>query len=378
MKQPKYTIEDPIDNNRWQYMITWEIVGNDITKEEVIQIQSHLQELCAKEHILIEKFKANEQFIEMKLTASHQLNITKWNQTMQKKTETYLKGKVLSGSNHGKLWKEESRIISQSNRPAREDLRLMKMIESIREVDYYDLDEGMVDEDVEKLRAYLKERRLGILEQGNQMFLVDQKAMAHLINLNCFECTKRHQYGCCCGSPCAMSEKNMDLLDRHLLQMEEALRDLDEKQYQTLVEKGGFVAANGEIKAFDGHCAFLIHHEGIYKCMAHKYALDSSIPIYDICPLSCLMYPLEILECRLDKRKSITLLTAAVEEEFAENLSRWGSYKSLEVELRCIEEKAHDLGFKKADYQPVYKVNEGLLSHEFGTFLVSAIKELCN
>ena len=366
MKQQKHRVESHNINAAWQYFITWEISKMHLSEEVIEQIERQLCTLCEKEDITVEEVKSDTNEMNIKLIAKQQLNINKWHMAMQKKIVPFLQG---ASVNH-------SRIISQSTGAAKNDVRLCKLIDAIREVDYYDLEEGLVDQDVDKLKHYLKEQPLGLIDQDGQIFLIDYKALHQKINLNCFECTKRHQYGCCCGSPCAMSEKNMALLDRHLLKMEESLRALDKRQYDTLVEKGGFVAANGEIKAFDGHCAFLIQHEGVYKCMAHKYALDEAIPIYEICPLSCLMYPLEIMELMIDKRKKAILITAAVEEAFAENLSRWGSYKSLEVELRCIHEQAHDEGFKKEDYQPVYKVNQGLLVHEFGELLFRGIEYL--
>ena len=347
----------------WQYNITWEILAQDLVAEIIKQIQSKVQPLCDKEDIELNILIEDSKKLSISLISHVQLNINKWQGMLQKKIAELIEVKPYQ-------------VMSQSTVYAKKDQRLSKLIESIREVDYYDLDEGLIEEDVNKLKTYLERQNLGVIEQDKKVYLVDIKALYQKINLNCFECTKRHQYGCCCGSPCAMSEKNMTLLDRHLVAMEETLKALDEKQYETLIEKGGFIAANGEIKAFDGHCAFLIAHEGVYKCMAHKYALDQQIPIYDLCPLSCLMYPLEIMEMITDKRKKIILVTAAIEEEFAERLSRWGSYKSLEVELRCIHKEEYDEAFRREDYKPVYEVNQGLLTHEFGRGIYKAIEQL--
>ena len=352
----------------WHYTITWTIQENSIQDEGIESLQKIVETLVEQEGSILKDVKHTPQTFSFQVSSTEQLNITKWQTALQKKVMLALKGRI-DGI-------ELEHIISHSQVPAAQDQRLGKLIESIREVDYYDLEEGLTDEDCAVFKGYLKEQRLSLIEQKGQLFLIDNKALRAEINLNCFECTKRHQYGCCCGSPCAMSDKNMNLLDRHLLPMEEALKDLDEKQYQTLIDKGGFVSANGEIKAFDGHCAFLIWHEGVYKCMAHKYALDQNMPIYELCPLSCLMYPLEILECITDKRRKLYVITSAVDEPFAARFSRWGSYTSLDVELRCIRKECADEGFKEKDYQPVYEVNKGLLAHEFGEDLYKALSHL--
>ena len=353
---------------KWIYDITWKVQDGLLSYEDIENIAYELKLLEEQEEIQIHPIEITHTRLTFKVVAKEQLNITKWQTTLQKKVTAKFRY-------HVKQFELE-RIVSHGQVVAKEDIRLNKLIDAICEVDYYDLEEGMIDEDCHQLKEYLKEQTLGLIEQKGQTFLIDIEALQAEINLNCFECTKRHQYGCCCGSPCAMSEKNMTLLDRHLVAMEDALKGLDEKQYQTLTRNGGFVTAHGKIKSFDGHCAFLIEHEGIYKCMAHKYALDEQIPIYTLCPLSCLMYPLEILELVTDKRRKMYLITSAVEEHFAANFSRWGSYTSLDVELRCIRKEAADEGFRKEAYRPVYKVNEGLLTHEFGRNLYEGISLL--
>lgn len=352
----------------WSYDITWDIKEVDSSSEAMEKLKHQLTLLMEKEDMPFKIGAERKNNLTFSVRSSKQLNITKWQTALQKKVIAYLKWHTDSI--------ELSRVISHSQVIAKEDQRLSKLINQIKEIDYYDLEEGLTDEDCTLLKDYLKGRRLGSIEQKGQIFLLDYKALHEEINLNCFECTKRHQYGCCCGSPCTMSEKNMALLDRHLVAMEDALQKLDQKQYQILRRKGGFISVNGEIKAFDGHCAFLIQHEGVYKCMAHKYALDEQIPIYALCPLSCLMYPLEIMELITDKKRKIYLITSAVEENFAASFSRWGSYTSLEVELRCIRKEAADEGFKQEAYKPVYQVNQGLLIHEFGNSLYQGIAAL--
>lgn len=348
----------------WHYDIVWKC-EHLIEEERREGMSDSIAALVDKEKINLEKIKMQAHEIAFTLGSSKQINICTLIAKLQKKL-----------SKIGELEITESLMASTSQVVAKEDKRLNKLIESIREVDYYDLDEGLIDQDILALKDYLKNRKLSSIDLNGQVFLIDEKALKMPINLNCFACTKRHQYGCCCGSPCAMSEKNMALLDRHILPMEEAVRMLDEQQYEKLMSNGGFLTANGKIKAFDGHCAFLVEEEGVYKCMPHKYALEQNLSIYELCPLSCLMYPLEILELVTDKHKKIFLLTAAVEEKFAERFSRWGSYESLEVELRCIYKEKHDELFKKEDYEAVYHVNALLIAHEFNETLVQSLQKI--
>lgn len=365
-----------------QYDIAWEIGENalEIDMENLIllmaSILDQMNETEAYYHVFLEhnvQIEAGKLILSVKV--NKQLNVNKWYKFLTRQ----ILARVKNEDDHkaeGILWQKQAQILSYGNLPANEDERLRGLIQGIKEVYYYDLDEGMVTEDIQKFKAYLLKRKLGLIETEEHIVLVDEAMLQKKINLNCFECTRKYQYGCCAGTPCAMSEKNGGLLDQHLMNLEELLRDIDAQQYATLIEKGGFLTANGKIKAIDGHCSLLIQHDGVYKCIAHKYALEQKIPPYDLCPLSCLMYPLEIMELVTEKRKTLILVTAAVEEEFAEAFSRWGSYKSLETSLECVNEEFSDEIFKKEEYRPIYEVNEKLLIHEFEKSLVLGIKRM--
>ena len=223
-------------------------------------------------------------------------------------------------------------------------------------------------------------QKLTILEQGGKVFLIDEEALRKEINLNCFACTKLYRYGCCCGSPCNLGSRNRKVFDKHLFNIEEQIKAHDERTYKKIMAKGGFMASDGSINECEGHCALLIEEEGVYKCMAHSYALKRDVPVYSLCPLSCLMYPLEMIELVTNKQRKLMLITSVVDEEFANHFGRWGSYNTLEVELRCINKEGHNDIFREEDYRPVYEVNQGLLCHEFGelfyTSLVEILKEL--
>ena len=252
---------------------------------------------------------------------------------------------------------------------------MSKLLDDLWSVEYYDLDES-VTEHLKAFKEYLSHRKLATMDIGEQVYLVDTVALRKEINLNCFECTKLYQYGCCCGSPCQMSKKNQKLLDQYLNPLSEEMRSLNEKYYNEVMEKGGFMSFDGSIKECNGRCSLLVEHEGIHKCMAHKYALDHEISIYELCPLSCLMYPLEIMELITDKKRRVILLTSVVEEEWAKTYGRWGSYKGLKIDHRCVNKEAHNEVFRIEDYRPVYEVNKNLIDYEFGEGVYKGLKIL--
>jgi len=373
MKGKENNLDEYEKESIWAYYIIWQLeetreVEEALIQEETIkQIKENLMDVAEINKITIKEVEMKGNEIELIIESDIQPNINKIIKNLQKRMQHIYKLKEC---------KQPYLITTKSKKCAKEDLRIHKLIDAIVLGEYYDLDEEMTDTDLSALKVYLSKRNLGIIDYHEQIFLIDREALDKMINLNCFECTKIHKYGCCSGNPCGPSSKNMKLFDQHMLLMEEAVRAIDFEQYKRLLENGGFMTANGLIKAYDGHCALLVQHEGVYKCIAHKYALEEQIPIYELCPLSCLMYPLEIIELTTDKRKKVILLTSVIDEVFANQFGRWGSYASLEVELRCIHQEAHNAIFKAEDYRPVYEVNEGLLIHEFGEAIYRGIKKL--
>lgn len=247
--------------------------------------------------------------------------------------------------------------------------------EKIKSVFYYDLEEGLVESDINQLALYLKDRRLKEIKQGNTIYLLDEESLKCKINLNCFACTKSTHYGCCCGSPCPLSVRNMNTFNRHELLIEESVKALDIEAYEKIKSLKGVLTFNGKVKTIDDHCALLINDKGTYKCLAHKYALENNISPYELTSLSCLMYPLEILELTDTNNQLYFLITSVVDREFAEKFGRWGSYDSLETDLKCLDITKHNNSFNKKDYKEVYKVNKSLLIHEFGEALYEELEK---
>ncbi len=348
------------------YEVTWYDKKENLLNEETIQqMKSYIQTLSKTidaEFTLKDVIQGQMIF---DVRADENLNLNKALRILEKKMSKKI-GHIV-----------DIRIISFPDENMQKGGRILRLIKDICDVGYYDLQE-FFGGDLKAFKAYLQQRKLGIIEYGERIFLVDIEGIKHRINLNCFECTKKHPYGCCCGSPCDMSKRNKLCFDVHEAAIAEEVKKIDSASYNIIKQTGGFVFFDGHINECNGHCALLVCHEGSYKCISHKYALEHQISIYEICPLSCLMYPLEIMTLFTDKQKRIMYITSAVEEDFATTYGRWGSYKELDVELRCINEKLADDTFKKEDYKPIYEVNKGLLTHEFGEAVYEGIMTLCN
>lgn len=350
----------------WYYHFTWELESKSLehTIDFTEDVRLRIMDWCKSfDGTLIQCHIVSNQ-LQVECTTPSQLN-----------TNKVLKAFKKIEKNIGEL-----HLVRSISRPIEEDIqdsRVNKLLDTLWSVDYYDLDEG-VTKDLKAFKEFLAYRKLVTMDIGEQLYLVDTVALEKEINLNCFECTKLYQYGCCCGSPCQMSKKNQKLLDQHLNGLSQEMRRLNEKYYDEVMVKGGFMSFDGSIKSCDERCSLLVEHEGVHKCMAHKYALENEISIYEICPLSCLMYPLEIIELITDKKRKVILLTSVVEEDLAKTYGRWGSYKELNIDHRCINKEAHNEIFKLEDYKPVYKVNKNLINHEFGKEVYKGLEIIFN
>ena len=231
------------------------------------------------------------------------------------------------------------------------------------------------------LRAQFKNRYFSIIDQEDKIFLIDEVGLNQRINLNCRACTSQHEFGCCCGSPCNYSSKNLKTYKAYEKAIIKEMKRIEPSFYEA-VKKKRLEEGNGEIMLVDfdgtvgeceGRCMLLIREDGMAKCLAHKYALENQIPVYNVSPLSCLLFPLEVIECITDKGKRFYILTSVVEDEIASSVGRWGSYRSLELPLCCIDENLCNEAFKKEDYKTVLEENKGLISFTFGDALYEGL-----
>lgn len=361
----------------WKYQMLWYTYKQQplLVDEIEKKLMELINPLCHELSIHLDYIEVKPNTLILIIQSKKQINITKLLKNMQKKIYKSLSKKCIQLKDKKDLWDKTYRIVSLNYNNSEFDARIENILEHLWSAEYYDLDEGVTDE-IGPFKHYLETRRLGVIDKGEQVFLVDTEALMKEINLNCFECTKIHKYGCCSGSPCDLSVKNRKSFEQHQFKLIEEMKQLDEQYYKKVESLGGFLDEKGTIRECEGRCSLLAKHEGVWKCLVHKYALEQGMPPYDICPLSCLMYPLEIIELMTSKQKKIILLTSAIDEDFAKEYGRWGSYKDLEVELRCIHKEAHNEVFQEKAYRPVYQVNKKLIIHEFGEDLYEGIQAL--
>lgn len=122
------------------------------------------------------------------------------------------------------------------------------------------------------------------------------------INHNCTGCGKDSQF-CCASYEVCLSEAEVD---RAMVWMPEAA-----KYSRYLKSDDGYANVFDELDdslfsmetIHSGRCVFAYVKKGNLWCSLHTVALDRNIPLQEIKPLSCLLWPLSISE---GKNKSIS------------------------------------------------------------------------
>lgn len=364
------------ETQKSKYQLIWHFI-EQAKKEEVHRIiGNHLKELEKKLKVTLSYELMGEAQVVFQV-ASEKISGHKLLQGLCKQLNKIFSDQALQQA----VLNDKNWMILTPSETLSESVRLQKLFHGIRETYYYDV-KHIYGPDKQKLEKRMQERKMGILDWGDKVFLLDEAALTKPINLNCMACTSKYDFGCCCGSPCNYSSKNLKTFKAHEKEIISELKRIEPAYYEAIENKFSKEESFGEVElvGFDGtvgecegRCMLLVREDGFGKCLAHKYALEHQIPIYTMSPLSCLMFPFEVIEMITDKNKRIFLLTGVVEDELAESIGRWGSYKRLEIPLACTDIGLCDEHFKKADYQPVYEVNKGLITHEFGPMLYEGL-----
>lgn len=259
-----------------------------------------------------------------------------------------------------------------------------QLIDSISASAYYDA-EILFDGEIDELKKYLKERSLETFEWDQYVIMLDKKALKEEVNLCCEKCTRKNEFGCCCGSPCNMSKCNLKNYRKYQKEINKRFYEIDPVRYAELLEDqktdGGvlnLVDEEGFIGEHNGRCNLLVRKDGMARCITHLFAIEQGISPYELSPLSCLMFPVELFSLLTREGKNILLVTSAVDNEFSTKYGRWGGYRNHHLEFQCVDKKSHDEAFTKSDYHPLYKVSEKLITHEFGVSLYKKIEEICS
>lgn len=208
---------------------------------------------------------------------------------------------------------------------------------------------------------------------------VDVAALQVLVQLDCAHCHLAHVSSCCEGGfPFPPAQDLLPMLEEHLggisalLTSERVGHLLREGLYERYLETAG----HQTIGTFAGDCTFCQVEEHGPACMAHRYAVQAGLAPEAVKPLSCLLYPLDLIQSEEHGR---TLLTALTEQTTA--FSRWGAEYRLDYlcgnhALRVADESTDrspnirrnlpaDV-FASEGYRPAYVEGRDLLTSLYG------------
>lgn len=224
-------------------------------------------------------------------------------------------------------------------------------------------------------------------------FEIDTAALATPVLLDCGRCHQAHAESCCEGGfPFPPTEDLLPVLD--LFSPLIADRYLDAAAQRQIREQGLF-AAHLETAghptiatAAGGNCLFCrVEGEGP-ACAAHRFALEQGRGPHELKPLSCLLYPLDLIE-GADGTVLLTALTADTAR-----FSRWGEdYRldflcaNLALRERVAAGETDDLrpnirrdldeqSFARERYRPAYLEGRETLIARYGLELYKEIESL--
>ncbi|MEW9668406.1 DUF3109 family protein [Ammoniphilus sp. 3BR4] len=204
-------------------------------------------------------------------------------------------------------------------------------------------------------------------------FVIDP-AIFTKVNLDCMSCHLVHSSTCCEGgqpySTDRESEKKLDKAAPFIIQ-----QYLDEKR-QREARESGFkeVTATGPlaptIKLCEGNCFFYVKGDKESYCSIHRYALDHHMSPLELKPMSCSLFPLDVIQ--MDSELFITAITPETAV-----FSRWGyEYEEhLCVNMKKREEISSP-HFSLKDYRPAWEWCMDLLKQTFGEELIDTISKI--
>lgn len=221
----------------------------------------------------------------------------------------------------------------------------------------------------------------GVLGVYNNV-IFDKFALSQKINLDCFNCSKLNPYGCCYSSPCSLTDEESENVFNNLTDIirgrfsDEVVNNLLAYGVMTEDDDGNFVPLQHE-----HGCAFLMTTEEGYRlCAIKNWCLTNNVDIVGVCPSSCIMFPLDILELVVDEEDTYYFVTSILDDEYAEPFSRWGvgtgsGFQCLGKGEVPIEYKGKM--FKKSDFVPIYREFKSLLTSWFDDETYACIEDEC-
>jgi len=186
----------------------------------------------------------------------------------------------------------------------------------------------LLEQEVYRLSKYLHKQRAQQkladyeLPDGRRVTF-DLAALGTLVQLDCANCHRAHSESCCEGGyPFPPATELLPVLTAHAPRIAELL----EGPAATAVADGRWL--DDTLPETEGHPTIGTHENGNClfcrvegagpACMAHRHALQSGHDPHELKPLSCLLYPLDLIGLA-DGCVLVTALTEATAP-----FSRWG------------------------------------------------------
>lgn len=187
----------------------------------------------------------------------------------------------------------------------------------------------LTEQETYHLTKYLKRgKRQGTIIQWEN-FDLDLPALNTPIQLACSDCHLAHRHSCCEGGfPFPPTSDLLPTLDTHLPSI---LEQLPEDTAAHIRQHGLCTTTHPETEGhptigthpLTGNCLFCQTGPTTNgpSCTAHRHALQTGLPPHTLKPLSCHLYPLDLI---LDHQTGRTLLTSLTPH--TSPFTRWGPH----------------------------------------------------
>lgn len=244
-------------------------------------------------------------------------------------------------------------------------------------------------EHVAMMETREQEVRTKLIEliQTNQIIckenlLIDVHSLTKLVNLDCTNCHKILENGCCGGSPLHFPAKSMiNIFDN----IDNIIEGRFSEEQKSIMKKEGIFERFMKVllvpKNTKWGCVFLMEtNEGVKRCAIKDWCLCNDKEITEFCSTSCLIFPLEIMQLKSANGEDYYCITSTLNEDFTSKYSRWGNLST--VKYPCLSydnvpEQYKGQIFKKEEYVPIYIVFKELIEKWFGIDTYKTIEEEC-
>lgn len=205
-------------------------------------------------------------------------------------------------------------------------------------------------------------------------FLIDSEALLRPFHLDCANCATVHRETCCDnGQPYPVEAWQGALIER--VSHEIAERYWSDERRQVCGEAiWDRQETAGTPRSYRGNCLFATDIGGVRCCALHAFAEAEGQDVYLLKPISCQLYPLDLIE--LD---GLILITALSEE--TAGFSRWAD--SYLDHFYCANQSRRKQAshldpqlFSLEGYRPAYEWGQLVLERLLGTEVFTRMKQV--